>query len=115
MVRRRNCRSGSFIQKQWFNISCIRRRYVNNVNLQNNLQIFQNSFDINVSTKIIVYITGDNEKSNNLLQLINEKGVTEVLESEHFVAIKIKANSVSYHQFSELCILNNFKFVIVKR
>lgn len=50
-------------------------------------------------------VSGDDDKSQNFLQIIDNTEVLQLLESQHFVAIRIKANSTSYFQFAELCIL----------
>lgn len=58
----------------------------------------------------IYFILGQDEKSKILTTLINEEEVSNKLELEQFVALKLEAGSQHHRQFAELCILYNFNF-----
>lgn len=51
------------------------------------------------------YYLGKDNTSKELTQLIDNERVSQQLEKEHFVAIKIEENSVPHQQFSQICIL----------
>lgn len=42
--------------------------------------------------------------------MIDELPVSEELEKEHFVAIKIEANSITHTQFKQICILTKQRY-----
>ncbi|XP_060536216.1 UBX domain-containing protein 4-like isoform X2 [Cylas formicarius] len=50
----------------------------------------------------VVYIEGNDEKSQKITQIINDVNVSAKLSSDNFVAIKLEANSVAHQQFSEI-------------
>lgn len=53
-----------------------------------------------------MFFTGSDDKSVQITNIINNEAITNKLESENFVAIKIEANSVPHQQFSEICMTN---------
>ncbi|GJQ82762.1 hypothetical protein Trydic_g19770 [Trypoxylus dichotomus] len=50
----------------------------------------------------VVYIEGTDDESTNLTSTIDQDDVSKLLGSNHFVSIKIEANSVPHQQFSEI-------------
>lgn len=48
---------------------------------------------------------GNDEESTKLTRSIDQEDVSKLLGSNHFVSIKIQANTVPHQQFSEICIL----------
>ncbi|KRT80727.1 hypothetical protein AMK59_6207 [Oryctes borbonicus] len=50
----------------------------------------------------VVYIEGADDESTNLTSAIDQEDISKLLGSNHFVSIKIQANSVPHQQFSEI-------------
>ncbi|KAK9695328.1 UBX domain [Popillia japonica] len=50
----------------------------------------------------VVYIEGNDEESTKLTRSIDQEDVSKLLGSNHFVSIKIQANTVPHQQFSEI-------------
>lgn len=50
----------------------------------------------------VVYVEGKDNKSKELTGLIDSQEVSQLLENEHFVAIKVEENSVPHQQFSQI-------------
>lgn len=61
-------------------------------------------FEVTSKNKI-PFVSGKDAKSVALTDLINNEEVSSKLSSEHFIAIKLEANSVPHQQFSQICIL----------
>ncbi|KAI4466998.1 ubx domain-containing protein 4 [Holotrichia oblita] len=50
----------------------------------------------------VVYIEGNDDESTKLTRSIDQEDVSKLLGSNHFVSIKIQANTVPHQQFSEI-------------
>lgn len=63
-------------------------------------------FKVTSKNKILLFVLGQDDKSVALTDLINNEEVSSKLTSEHFIAIKLEANSIPHQQFSQICILH---------
>lgn len=52
---------------------------------------------------VYLYFSGDDSSSQDLSSLIDAKNISDKLESQQFVAIKIKSNTPEYFNFAKIC------------
>lgn len=61
----------------------------------------------------IAIVSGKDDKSSHITNLINTELISGKLESNAFVAVKLEADSLPHQQFSQICILYLLNTIIV--